>query len=301
MKELRMISSFYKNLLILCIVVPGMAVTNAVAEDGHAEKYVFRYKFQPDDVLQWEVRALVDQLTTRGPYRENSKTISISTKIWKVLEVDENGTALLEYSIKDVDMGSRISQDTNVEERKYNSKTDEIPPVEFLDVAELLGQPIAHFTINNQGEIITRTQKAKVAVTMQFGETAEENHITIPMPKHAIGVGDTWDYSREIVIPQPNGTVKKISVSECYTLEKVQNGIATFGFKTYVITPLHDDKETDWALRTKTRNGTIQFDMIKGRSISQQYDVKKTAHALGSLGQGSATYESRFVEKSHGF
>jgi len=294
-----MIFSFCKNLLFLCAVVAGVIATNATAEDGDSEKYLFRYKFQPGDILQWEVRALVDQLVARGTYRENSKTISISTKTWKVLEVDENGTAVLEYSIQDVDMGSRISQDTNVEERKYNSKIDETPPMEFLDVAELLGQPIAHFTINNQGEIIKRSQKAKVAATMQFAETAEENRITIPMPEHAIGVGDAWDYSREIVIPQPNGTVKKVPVRECYTLEKVQNGIATFGFKTHATTPL--DKETDWALRTKIRNGTIQFNVNEGRSVSQQYDVKKAVHDLLTLGRGSATYESRFVEKYAGF
>ena len=296
-----MISDFSKYLLILAVVFAGLIATDVMAEDSQAEKYVFRYKFQPGDVLQWEVRALVDQLTTRGTYRENSKTISVSTKIWKVIDVNENGTAVLEYSIGDVDMRSRISQDKNIEERKYDSKTDETPPIEFLDVSELLGRPIAHLTINHQGEIIKRSQKAKVAATMQFGETAEENRITIPMPEYAVGVGDAWDYSREIVIPQPNGTVKKISVRECYTLEKVQNNIATFGLKTYVITLLNDDKETDWALRTKIRNGTIQFNMIEGRSVSQQYDVKKTVLDLPTLGRSSATYESRFVEKYNGF
>jgi hypothetical protein len=268
-----------------------------MAKDGDAEKYTFRYKFQPGDVLQWEVIAQVSQLTTKGSHRENSETISISTKVWKVLEVEANGSAVLEYCIRDVNMGSQSTYGTNVEERKFNSKTDETPPIEFLDVAELIGQPIAHFTINTQGEIIKRSQKAKVAVTMQFAETAEENRITIPMPEYAICVGDTWDYSREIIIPQANGTVKKVSVRECYTLEKVQNGVATFGFKTHVITPLHNDKETDWALRTKIRNGTILFDMIEGRSVSQQYDVKKTAIELGSLARSSASYQSRFAEK----
>ena len=294
-----MISNFNRNLLlILSVVLAGVIAANVTAEDGNAEKYVFRYKFHPDDVLQWEVTTRVTQLVSRGTSRENSETISVSTKIWKVIEVDENGTAVLEYSIGDVDMRSRISQGSNVEERKYNSKTDEKPSLEFLDVAELIGQPIAHFTINSQGEIIKRSQKAKVAATMQFGETAEENRITIPMLEHAISVGDTWDYPREIIIPQPNGTVKKVSVRECYTLEKVQNGIATFGLKTYVTTLLNDDKETDWALRTKIRNGTIQFNMTEGRAISQQYDVKITVVNLPTLGRGGANYQSRFVEKS---
>ena len=285
----------YKKLPNACVMIAVLMAGYANADGGHSEKYVFRYKFRPGDVLQWEVIAQVEQLTTQGSYRENVNTVSVSTKTWNVLEVNADGTALLEYGIRDIEMRSLSSQDKV--EHKYNSKTDEKPPVEYLDVAELVGVPIAHLTINTRGEVVNRSQKAKIAATMQFGETAEENRITIPFPEHAIGVGDAWDYSREIMIPQPNGTVKKISVRERYTFEKIQNGIATFEFKTVPITPIYDDKETDWAMRTKIRNGKIEFDMQEGRSVSQEYNVKKTALSLDSLIRGSATYQSRFTEK----
>ncbi|MCL2117473.1 MAG: hypothetical protein FWH27_03495 [Planctomycetaceae bacterium] len=291
-----MMTHVYRNALVFSVIAIGMTATFGMADDGDSEKYVFRYKFQPGEVLQWEVTAQVSQLTTFGSNRDNSETLSITTKNWKVLDVDANGTAILEYRFPDVSMSSRSSSEGI--DRKYDSKTDTKPPVEFLDVAELVNEPIAHFTINTKGEILKRTQKAKVAATMQFAETAEENRITIPMPEHAISVGDAWDYAREISIPQPNGTVKKVSVRERYKLEKVQNGVATFDFKTHIITPLHDDKDTDWALRTKIRNGKIQFDMIEGRSISQQYDVKKTVMGIFHGGHGSASYQSRFVEKN---
>ena len=282
----------FKNLLIFCVIAAGMTARLVPAQDGTSEKYVFRYKFRPNDLLQWTVVSRVDQLSTRGSHRDNTETNSVSTKNWKVLEVDANGTAILEYSIRDVDMKSHSSFE-NVES-SYNSETDNPPPVEYLDVAELIGLPIAHFTINAKGEIVKRSQKAKVAATMQFAETAEENRITIPFPEHALGVGDAWNYSREIILPQPGGTVRKVAVRERYTFEKIQNGIATFGFRTDVLEPL--DKDSEWALRTKIRDGTIQFDMIEGRSIFQQYDVKRTA--LGTLPGGvSATYRSRFVEK----
>ena len=285
----------YKYLSIVIASVVGMIAILAAADDGATEKYVFRYKFRPGDVLRWEVTAQVGQLTTNGDHRDNTETFSVTTKNWKVLTVDPDGTAVLEYSFPDITMRSRSSSENM--DLKYDSKTDEKPPVEFLDVAELVGVPIAHLTINAQGEVIKRSQKAKVAATMQFSETAEENRITIPMPEHAVGVGDAWDYSREIIIPLPNGTFKKVSVRERYTLEKVQHGIATFDFKTHVITPLYDDKDTDWALRTKIRDGKIQFDMIEGRSISQKYDVKKTLLNFMQGGHGSASYQSRFEEK----
>lgn len=286
---------FIRILRIFSVLAVGVVAWPVAADNSDTEKHVFRYKFHSDEVLQWEVTARIGQLTTHGENRDNTETLSIMTKNWKVLEVDSDGTAILEYSFPDLNMSSLSSFEGVV--RKYDSKTDVEPPIEFLDVAELVGEPIAHLTINAQGEILKRSQKAKIAAAMQFGETAEENRITIPMPEYAIGVGDAWDYRREISIPQPNGTVKKVSVRERYTLEKVQHGIATFDFKTHVITPLYDDKDTDWALRTKIRDGKIQFDMIEGRSITQQYDVKKTLLNFLAGGTGSATYQSRFVEK----
>jgi hypothetical protein len=265
------------------------------AATNNSEKHVFRYKFRENEILKWEVVSKIDQLTNKAGQRDETETRSVSTKIWKVIELKADGTAILEYSIADVDM--RCSSSLAEVERTYNSKTDEKPPLEYLDVARLIGTPIAHFTINPQGEIIKRVQKADVAVTVQFSETAEENRITIPMPEHAIVIGDAWDYSREIVVPKSNGTVKRISVCERYTLEKIQNGVAYFDFKTIVLTPLYDDKDTEWDLRTKIRNGKIQFDMFEGRSISQQYDTKKTAINVQEFGRGSATYQSRFTEK----
>ena len=293
-----MTAYFIRTFSMISVLAVATAVWSAVADDGNAgnhEKYVFRYKFHQGDVLQWEVTAQVGQLTTAGTDRDNTETLSITTKNWKVLEVDSGGTAILEYSFPAVNMSSLSSSEGVA--RKYNSETDDDIPAEFRDVAELVGEPIAQFTINSRGEMVKRSQKAKVAATMQFAETAEENRITIPMPEYAIGVGDAWDYPREISIPQPNGTVKKVIVRERYTLEKVQNGVASFDFKTIVITPLYDDKDTDWALRTKIRNGKIQFDMIEGRSISQQYDVKKTLLNFLLGGHGSASYQSRFAEK----
>jgi len=267
-----------------------------VFADENAGKFVFRYKFQKDDELKWEVTNQVNQLTTTRSASDNIETRSISTKIWKVREVDSNGTAILEYSLGDVDMKSYSS--LRKEESRFNSKSDEKPAAEYLGVAEMIGVPIAHLTINIRGDVINRSQIAKITASTQFGETTEENRITIPFPDDAIGVGDTWVHPREIVIPKPNGTVKKVAVRERYTLEKIQHGIATFDFKTIVITPLYDDKETDWELRNKVRTeGTIQFDIEKGQAIFQQYGMKKSILNALQDGKTSATYQSRFTEK----
>ena len=229
--------------VVLLAMISPLYANDIASTSTDSEKHIFHYKFREGDILKWEVGSYIEQMTAKANQKDTTDTRSVSTKIWKVLSVDENGQAVLEYSIADVEM--RCYSSYEKAERRYDSKTDEKPPVEYMHIAELIGKPIAHFTINSQGEIVNRVQKANVAVTMQFAETAEENRITIPMPEYAIGVGDSWDYPREIMLPKPNGTVKKVTVHERYTLEKMQDGTATFSFKTFVITPLYDDKESE--------------------------------------------------------
>ena len=183
-----MISYRIKKLQLMSVLAVMAVSSLAVADDANTDKYVFRYKFQPGDVLQWEVTAQISQLTSHTGNRNNTETLTITTKNWNVLDVVPDGTTILEYSFPDIAIRSLSSSDGV--ELNYNSKTDAAPPVEFLDVAELVGEPIAHLTINPQGEIVKRSQKAKVAATIQLAEAAEENRITIPMPEHAVGVGD---------------------------------------------------------------------------------------------------------------
>ncbi|MDR1491503.1 MAG: hypothetical protein LBT05_02095 [Planctomycetaceae bacterium] len=259
------------------------------AEENTAEKYLFRYKFCVGDVLKWNVVSQINMLTTKSGEREFTETYSGSTKVWKVLEVDENGTAILEYSISDVDMKNKTS--LGAEEKTYNSKTDDKPAPEFHDVAEAIGKPLAHFTINTRGELLKKVRKFK------YADSAEENRITIPTPENPIALGESWDYPKEIMLPQKDGTVKKIAIRERYTLKSVKNQIATFDFKTIVLTPLTDDRESQMQILAKIKNGTIQFDMKNGCSIRQQLDVDRSVVNPPQMRQGSVTYKSRFIEK----
>jgi len=277
---------FYAGLVVAAAVV---FTAVGVAEENSAEKYLFRYKFHVGDVMKWNVVSQVNMLTTNSGDRELTETYSGSTKVWKVLEVDDNGTAILEYSISDADLKNKAS--LNAEEKTYNSKTGEKPLPEFHGVAEAIGKPLAHFTINTRGELLKKVQK------FQYSDSAEENRITIPMPENPIAVGESWDYPTEIMLPQKNGTVKKIAIRERYTLKSVQNKVATFDFKTIVLTPLTDDRESQMRILAKIKNGTIQFDMENGCSLRQQFDVDRSVVAPPLMRQGSVMYKSRFIEK----
>jgi len=281
------------GLLLFCVAQETAPGTPAEASRNMpAEKYVFRYKFHVGDVMKWNVVQQVNMLTSLSSDQVKTETYSSSTKVWKVLSVDENGTAVLEYSVEDADLWNK-SSDSKLEKR-FNSKSDEKPFPDFIDVARSLNKPLAHFTINAKGEVLKKVQKS------EYAATTEENKITIPMPEHSVAVGESWDFPEVITLPQPDGTVKKISTRQKYTLQKIENGIATIDFKTDVTTPLHNDRESQLALITKIKNGVIHFDVISGCSIWQQFDI--ASNVIGGLTAGpqvanSISYKSRFTEK----
>jgi len=262
------------------------------SRDTPAEKYTFRYKFHVGDVMKWNVIQQVNMVTSLSSDRVKSETYSSSTKVWKVLSVDENGTAVLEYSVEDADLWNKSSD--GAIEKRFNSKSDEKPLPDFIDVARSLNKPLAHFTINAKGEVLKKVQKT------EYAAATEENKVTIPMPERPVVVGESWDFPEVITLPQPDGTVKKISTRQRYTLQKIENGIATIDFKTIVTTPLQNDRESQLALIAKIKNGVIQFDVISGCSISQQFDIDRSV--IGGMPSGphvanSISYKSRFTEK----
>ncbi|MDR1384843.1 MAG: hypothetical protein LBJ67_13495 [Planctomycetaceae bacterium] len=273
----------------LAIVVAVFFTVAGFAEENAGEKYLLRYKFHVGDMLKWHVTSQINMLTTKSGEREFTETYSGSTKVWKVLEVDADGTATLEYSISDANLKNKASLEA--EEKTYNSKADEKPLPEFHDVAEALGKPLAVFTINGRGEMLKKVRKFK------YADSAEENRITIPMPENPIAVGESWDYPKEIMLPQKDGTVKKIAIRERYTLTRVKNQVATFDFKTIVLTPLTDDRESQMRILAKIKNGVIQFDIENGCSIWQRLDVDRSVVNPPQMTQGSVTYKSCFIEK----
>ena len=99
-------------LLILAVAHVGRADDtsdgSSSAESGVAnesqQRYLLRYKFAPHELLRWKVIHLGKMETTIQGNTQTPKSRSVSTKVWKIDDVDDAGNVTFTHSIESVEM-----------------------------------------------------------------------------------------------------------------------------------------------------------------------------------------------------
>ncbi len=249
--------------------------------------YLLRYKLKKDDELRFEVTHL-GKTDTRMQGKEESMTVrTVSTKVWRVTDVAEDGTMTFEHLVEHVQM---TQQADGGAELRWDSKSDQAPPAAFEKVASSLGVPLCRVTINGQGQVIKREDFAGAKANLGMGE------LVLSLPKDPLKVGGNWAVPRELRIRDKNGDQKLIKVREVYTLERVATGVATISLRTEPLTPISEPSEKAQLVQ-QISNGTLRFDMDAGRMLSKQLDWDE--EVVGFQGADSMMkYLSRMTEEA---
>ena len=177
---------------LLCPALPSARSDDAAAAPPGAEKYLLRYRFQPGEVLCWNVVHGCQIRTVAAGGKQTADTATASVKVWRVQTVRPDGTATLEHLVKDIDMRHRL---TGRDEVHYNSRTDLHAPPGFEDIARAVGVPLCTVTIDAQGKVLARQQNPVKASVPGHGD------ITIRLPKEPIAVGQSWSFPSDIELP----------------------------------------------------------------------------------------------------
>jgi hypothetical protein len=216
---------------------------------------------------------------------QTAKARTISTKSWKITDVDQDGNATFVHSVPDINMWQKLSGRPEV---RYDSTKDAVPPPQYREVAKTVGVPIATVTISPTGEVMKRDDGRK-STSFGLGD------IAIPMPQNPVKIGDQWSTTDEIRVREADGRVKRIKTRLVYRLEKVQTGVATISVETEVLTPVNDPKVKSQLVQQLT-SGQVKFDVDAGRPISRQIDWDETV--VGFNGADSIMkYLARFTEE----
>ena len=257
------------------------ATKKKLAPEG---EYTLRYKFQPEELIRWKVMHLGTTETTIQGNTQSSKSRSVSTKQWRVTEVDPLGNFTFTHMVADVEMWQKLSDRPEV---SYDSKIDKEVPPQYEHVAKTLGQILATVTVSPDGQIVKRDGNAPL--NLGLGD------IIMLLPPKPVRAGSKWHEPSEIQVRLTDGTVKRIKVRKTYTLEKVQTGVASIGVRTEVLTPI-DDPKIESQLVQQLTNGTLRFDIDAGRLISKQMDWDETV--VGFNGADSQLkYLARITEE----
>jgi len=270
-----------RHFLLLLSTATGLGGHALFANE--APKTLLRYQFKKGEELRWNVLHTLKMKNVIGGKEENIETRSRAVKIWKTLDVNQQGAAIFEYRVEDIDIHQA---QTGVDDVVYNSQKDKTIPPELINLDKKIGVPLARIKIDPQG---TTTKQP----LREYEGRIEENRIVIPLPDDPVGIGLSWSELEQVDLPQPNQTVKKIRMRREYTLEKIQSGLATIKFASVNFTPLTPKEVSQ--LMQHFSVGTMDLDLDAGHFIRHQATVDK--YVVGIQGASdSIHYLARVTE-----
>lgn len=268
-----------RTLATLALVLATSAIT--MADDA---KVKLEYKFAVGDVIRSKVVHLSTVETKIKGTTQTAQSRSISTKNWKIQEVDAQGDATFLHSVENIDMWQKV---TDRPEQRYNSDKDDVPPAIYSEAAKSVGIPLAKITVDTMGRLVDREQLG--------GTPSSESQILPILPAEAVAVGAAWYSPDDISVRAGNGAMKHIKTRQVFRLQSVSGGIATISTETQILTPI-DDPMLKVELIQKLTRGTIKFDIKAGRVASQQLDLDETI--IGFQGETSVmNYLGRMTEE----
>jgi hypothetical protein len=265
------------------------------APQAGVKSYKLRYKFKAGETVRWEVEHRAKVRTTISASTQSddalgntqtAETLSKSIKVWKVKSLDEKGNVTLLHSVEHVSMWQKFD---GRQETRYDSDTDATPPVGYEGVAAAVNKPLAELTLDPLGAVVKREEL--------FAQSAPlPENITLPLPEHAIAVGEEWTIPADITVNvPPQNITKRIKARQLYRLQSVDGSVATIHLETQVLMPVNDPV-IELQLAQSKASGTVRFDIAAGRILSQESDVDE--HVTGFQGPASNShYVMRFTEK----
>ncbi len=270
---------------------------NAALQKAAGTMYSLAYQFADDETLKYKVEHLVTVETTIEENRQRARSRSVSTKQWDIKDVTDNGNARLIHQVADANMwqqvimyvtedGKQVSKEREV---RYDSKSEQAPPIQYEKFAATVGKPLSEVVIDKHGQTIEREDKLKGS---SWG-----GQLVVPMPPNPVAVGHKWHKPQEIVVRMEDGRVKRINTRQQYELLKVEGGIAHIAFDTQILTPgIRSQPKVMVQIVQRLTGGHIEFDIDAGRVVRQHLKLDETI--IGFNGAKSImNYTGRFNEE----
>jgi hypothetical protein len=258
------------------------------AKNRLAPAHRLAYRFTPGEVIRTKVVHLATVETKIKGVAQTTKSRTISTRVWRIREVDAQGNITFDNSVEHVEMWNSVE---GRQESHYDSATDKTPPPEFANVATSVGKVLATVKIDPYGRILSR-QNAQAQYNPGIGD------LTVPFPpgdKQPIRAGVSWSIPDELKLALEDGSVKKIQTQQQYRLEKVEAGVATIAVATQVLTPINDPKLQSQLVQ-RLQRGTIKFDVDAGRLLHKQLDIDQEVFGFSGV-DSHMQYLARFTEE----
>ena len=279
-----------RRFVVVLVWLHSCATAGLAADAAATPRVSLEYRFLPGETIDMDVshRALTE--TTVGATSQSTETATDSRKTWTVVAVAPDGRATLEHSVDDVTMTSRTSDRGQV---RWSSGSDDPAPPGYEQVKASLGVPLSRLVVDRSGRVLDRTD-LRPCPPSSTGDL-----VVVPLPEGPVAEGAEWTVPQEVVVEVPGGLRKAVRTRLRYQLATIRDGIATIRVDTTVLTPV-DDPRLESRLLERIWNGTIEFDIERGRVLRRTTGIDR--RVVGFEGPESSvryksSLEERFVEK----
>lgn len=247
--------------------------------------YDLRYKFATGDVVRYSVKHRMSVRNTIEKDTQEARSETTSVKVWKIVDVLPGGEIELNNLVEKLHMKNQLPDQVELE---YDSEADQEPPTGFEDAAKAVGVIISQVRMTPRGEVLDREMKIHQPAADPTAPVA------VRLPDGPVKMGDTWNEQVDVTVQMRSGGTKAIETRRHFKLASVEHGIATIETSFQVLSPV--DPYIEAQLVQRLMKGNVQFDLEKGRVVSQRMDVDE--RVLGYAGPTSSMhYVMRMEEK----
>jgi len=291
---------------------PAPPVAGAPATDVESAapvKHVLTFKFQPHQILRYEVANESEITTHVKGETETVKNSSRARRHYRVTAVDEqSGEANLELSIDWVHMLASFENPSRpkTEPIEFQSDDPDKHPKQFQHVLETVGKPQATIRFSPAGkplEIVdslpvkpptAANQAGKGPAAPPIHDTTPESYL-LPLPEKPVSIGEIWKDRFDVVLRDNDKNLSRITIQRSYKLADVKEGRALIEFRTVVLTPVEKPAIAGQLIQREIA-GKAVFDIARGLMVSREAGVDNTV--IGPFGPGSSMRaKSQYREK----
>jgi hypothetical protein len=268
--------------------------------------YHLAFKFQPNQVVRYEVMQRSEITTVHGSLTEVVRNESESRRVYRVAEVTKAGEGDLELSLEWVHMVARFDEASPIE---FQSDDPAKHPAKFNHILETIGRPQARIRFSTAGRPLKVSPlnpvpaanagpgvaAAQGAPAFDSTDASQESYL-IPLPGQPVAIGDSWTERFDVVVREDKLPVR-IAMQRKYTLADVADGKATIAFRTAILTPVQAAALSAQLIQRETA-GKFVFDMTEGLIVSRDVSVDSTVRepfGMGSSMRAVSTFREKLL------
>jgi hypothetical protein len=267
--------------------------SEAESKSESDDSVTLRYQFQRGQYVHYEVES---RSTMKVTARNTTQTLDQSRrtkKHYRVVTVDEQGSAVLEPIIDQVHM--QVKTDDN-EPVVFDSRN---PSAELPKAFDTIEQNIGKAVVRVRFSALGRVEKVLGAARGDMDE--KKTAFLVALPDEPVRPGEVWSDDFAVgVSPDPHlgpKLIKNVTIRRKYTLNKVKDGIAHISFRTYPMS-IERNPHVQVQLVAQTLRGSVQFDVARGLVLeSRSTSEGDVRNAFGPASAMMSTTNSveRFV------